>query len=128
MLYPVFTAAAPTLLAPAAILFAFVLCSIALQLLKGILPVDGGRKFAFNGKLTAGRPRGAGLLIVAAFVITAVLFVPLKPENLVYLLMVVAAMLSGYLDDRSETPWNEYKKGAIDLAICESPELLEVLM
>lgn len=118
MLYSVFTAAAPTLLAPAAILFAFVLCSIALQLLKGILPVDGGRKFAFNGKLTAGRPRGAGILIVAAFVITAVLFVPLKPENLIYLLLVVAAMLSGYLDDRSETPWNEYKKGAIDLAIC----------
>ena len=26
-------------------------------------------------------------------------------------------MLSGYLDDRSDVPWNEYKKGAIDLLI-----------
>ena len=26
-------------------------------------------------------------------------------------------MLSGYLDDAAETPWNEYKKGLIDLII-----------
>ena len=27
-------------------------------------------------------------------------------------------MLSGYLDDRSETPWSELKKGLVDFAIC----------
>ena len=26
-------------------------------------------------------------------------------------------MISGYLDDASKTPWNEYKKGLIDLVI-----------
>lgn len=44
-------------------------------------------------------------------------------------------MLSGYLDDRSEKPWGEYKKGAIDLAISAltaanfvyfNPELTEI--
>ena len=31
--------------------------------------------------------------------------------------MIIAAMLSGYLDDSSRTPWGEYKKGLIDLVI-----------
>ena len=86
---------------------------------EGMEPTEGGQPP--EGMQPGGRPGDGGAADEpgeTAFVITAVLFVPLKTENLVYLLMVVAAMLSGYLDDRSETPWNEYKKGAIDLAIC----------
>ncbi|HBA98164.1 MAG TPA: phospho-N-acetylmuramoyl-pentapeptide-transferase, partial [Lachnospiraceae bacterium] len=32
-------------------------------------------------------------------------------------ILILAVMLSGYLDDAAKTPWNEYKKGLIDLAI-----------
>ena len=81
------------------------------------LPRDGGRKFAVNGALSKGKPRGAGLIFVAAFTVCGVLFVPFTAENLIYILLVVGGMMSGYLDDASEKPWGEYKKGLIDLII-----------
>ena len=81
------------------------------------LPRDGGRKFAVNGALSKGKPRGAGLIFVAAFTVCGVLFVPFTAENLIYILLVVGGMMSGYLDDASEKPWGEYKKGLIDLVI-----------
>ena len=36
---------------------------------------------------------------------------------IVYGILLVCMMLSGYLDDASDKPWNEYKKGLIDLVI-----------
>ena len=36
---------------------------------------------------------------------------------MIYAILLVCIMLSGYLDDASETPWSDYKKGAIDLVI-----------
>ena len=98
--------------------FCFIAGNLLLGLFKDRLPRDGGRKFAFNGKLTAGRPRGAGIILILAFLAGCLLFVSRQLEYLLYYLMVLCGMLSGYLDDRSETPWNEYKKGAIDLAVC----------
>lgn len=32
-------------------------------------------------------------------------------------MLVIAEMLTGYLDDASEKPWNEYKKGLLDLLV-----------
>ena len=31
--------------------------------------------------------------------------------------MTILAMLSGFMDDRSDTPWGEYRKAAIDLVL-----------
>ncbi len=98
--------------------FCFIAGNLLLSLLKDKLPRDGGRKFAFNGKVTAGRPRGAGIILILVFLAGCLLFVSRQAEYLIYYLMVFCGMLSGYLDDRSETPWNEYKKGVIDLAVC----------
>lgn len=98
--------------------FCFIAGNLLLGLFKDRLPRDGGRKFAFNGKLTAGRPRGAGIILILVFLAGCLLFVSRQLEYLLYYLMVLCGMLSGYLDDRSETPWNEYKKGTIDLAVC----------
>lgn len=100
-----------------------VLCSFggviaALKLFKNKLPVDGGRDFAFNGKLSAGKQRGAGIVFICVFILVSLLFVEITLENILYYIMVFLAMLSGYLDDKSEKPWGEYKKGAIDLVIC----------
>ena len=44
------------------------LCGGLLAIFKKFLPKDQGREFAFNGKLSAGKMRGAGLLFVIAFV------------------------------------------------------------
>lgn len=93
------------------------LCAILLAFFEKKLPKDQGREFAFNGKLSAGKVRGAGIIFVCAFIIAALLFVPVSLEYIFYYVLIFLGMLSGYLDDRSEKPWGEYKKGAIDLAI-----------
>lgn len=45
------------------------------------------------------------------------IFVNLTSEIIIYLILVLAAMLSGYLDDASSSPWGELKKGIIDFII-----------
>lgn len=100
-----------------AILCGAALCAVLLKLFKGKLPKDQGREFAFNGKLSAGKVRGAGIIFVCSFIAVALLFVPFSYEYLFYYVLLFLGMLSGYLDDASEKPWGEYKKGAIDLII-----------
>lgn len=95
----------------------FVITFLVTRFCQNLLPRDGGRKFAVNGALSKGKPRGAGVIFVPAFAVCALLFVPWSVENLIYVLLTVGAMLSGYLDDASETPWGEYKKGLIDLIL-----------
>lgn len=118
-----------------AILCGAALCAVLLKLFKGKLPKDQGREFAFNGKLSAGKVRGAGIIFVCSFIAVALLFVPFSYEYLFYYVLLFLGMLSGYLDDASEKPWGEYKKGAIDLIISAltaanfvyfNPELLHV--
>lgn len=103
-----------------------VICAVLLALFKDKLPRDQGREFAFNGKLSAGKVRGAGIIFVCAFVIvsTLALAFPMNIDTMksnleyyFYLILVFFGMLSGYLDDKAEKPWGEYKKGAIDLVI-----------
>lgn len=93
------------------------LCAVLLAVFKNKLPKDHGREFAFNGALSAGKVRGAGFVFVCSFIISALLFVPTNLEYAIYYALIFLGMLSGYLDDRSEKPWGEYKKGAIDLVI-----------
>lgn len=118
-----------------AILCGAALSAVLLKLFKGKLPKDQGREFAFNGKLSAGKVRGAGIIFVCSFIAVALLFVPFSYEYLFYYVLLFLGMLSGYLDDASEKPWGEYKKGAIDLIISAltaanfvyfNPELLHV--
>ena len=79
----------------ASILFAFAVTCLAIYMGKNILPRDGGRAYAINGSKSVGKPRGAGIIFI----------------------LVLAAMLSGYLDDASSSPWGELKKGIIDFII-----------
>lgn len=95
----------------------FSYCFFSLKFFKRILPKDQGRAFAVNGALSEGKPRGAGIIFVTSFTLCTALFYPLDIENIIYLVLVYAAMLSGYFDDASETPWGNLKKGLIDLVI-----------
>ena len=81
------------------------------------LPKDGGREFAHDGKLSAGMPRGAGLIFILVFVGAAFIFAPMSLELLIYLILVTVEMLTGYLDDAAEHPWGELRKGLLDLAV-----------
>ncbi len=85
--------------------------------LSHLLPRDGGREFAHDGKLSAGKPRGAGIIFILVFVASTLLFAPMNLEFLIYLILVAAEMLTGYMDDASEKPWGELKKGLLDLII-----------
>ena len=99
------------------ILCSFLIAFFSLKFFKRILPKDQGRAFAVNGALSEGKPRGAGIIFVTSFTLCTALFYPLDIENIIYLVLVYAAMLSGYFDDAAETPWGNLKKGLIDLVI-----------
>ncbi len=106
-----------SLLALAGILFAFGVTVFITNKLQGFLPKDAGREFAHDGKLSAGKPRGAGIIFVLCFAAAALLFAPLKAEIVIYLILMVVCMITGFLDDASKMPWGEYKKGFLDLCV-----------
>ena len=99
------------------ILFAFVITCVAIAKLNHLLPKDAGRQFAHDGKLSAGKPRGAGIIFVFTFAIAAILFAQMNAEIAIYLVLIVIEMLTGYFDDAADKPWNEYLKGILDLAV-----------
>ena len=98
-------------------LCSFLIAFFSLKFFKRILPKDQGRAFAVNGALSEGKPRGAGIIFATSFTLCTALFYPLDIENIIYIVLVYAAMLSGYFDDAAETPWGNLKKGLIDLVI-----------
>ena len=98
-------------------LCSFLIAFFSLKFFNRMLPKDQGRAFAVNGALSEGKPRGAGIIFVTSFTLCTALFYPLDIENIIYLVLVYAAMLSGYFDDAAETPWGNLKKGLIDLVI-----------
>lgn len=99
------------------IMFAFILTIGLLWKCTGILPKDMGRAFAHDGSLSAGKPRGAGFLFILVFVVTTAIFAKMNVEITIYLILVIAAMMTGFLDDCAKAPWGEYKKGLLDLVI-----------
>ncbi|MBQ4248281.1 MAG: phospho-N-acetylmuramoyl-pentapeptide-transferase [Ruminococcus sp.] len=98
-------------------LVSFLFVFFTIKIFRKILPKDQGREFAVNGELSQGKARGAGLIFITGFVILTALFIPLDLEKVLYLVFIYGAMLSGYLDDASDVPWGEVKKGLIDLVI-----------
>ena len=100
-----------------AFLLAFVLTALLTSLFRGRLPQDHGRAYAVDGALSKGKARGAGLIFVLCIVLVSLAFMPFHLETVIYMILLIASMLSGYLDDASDTAWNEYKKGLIDFVI-----------
>ena len=82
------------------------------------LPTDRGKIFAADGgRKSVGKPTGAGLLIALLLVSVLVLFVPMSPWDAGVVGCLYLSMLFGYLDDCSNLPWSELKKGLLDLAV-----------
>ncbi len=99
------------------VMAAYALTCVLLHCCGGLLPRDGGRDFAVDGKLSQGKPRGAGFVFILIFAVSVLLFLPLERERSIYMILTVAAMLTGFLDDCAKSPWGEYKKGILDLII-----------
>lgn len=99
------------------IIFAFAATCIAIAKLNRFLPKDLGRQYAVDGTLSAGKPRGAGIIFVFVFAAAALLFAKVNTEIVIYLILVIIEMLTGFFDDAAEKPWGEYLKGFLDLAV-----------
>jgi len=97
---------------------AFSICFLLLKLKLPFLPKDKGRAFAVNGGLSKGKIRGVGIIMLCTFVLCTVFLLPVTKELLCYNVLLFLEMLSGYLDDASDKPWSDYKKGFIDFIIC----------
>ena len=115
---------------------AFVITLILLKFRPGekvLLGHDRGRKFAQGSEVNIGKPTGVGFYFILVFLaVSCVLCFLINPVvsdkgifesgNVVSglgfgLLAVLAEMVTGWLDDRSKNPWNEYVKGALDVAV-----------
>ena len=82
-----------------------------------LLPRDKGREYAIDAEKSIGKPISAGLFFIPIFVILCILIVPFNWRFIGILACVTAAMIVGFLDDRSDGGWSEYRLGAIDLVI-----------
>ena len=115
---------------------AFAITLILLRFLPGekiILGHDRGRKYAQGSEVNIGKPTGVGFYFVLVFLLVSSIFCfvisPVTSDkgffesgNVVTglgfgLLAVLAEMVTGWLDDRSKNAWNEYIKGALDVAV-----------
>ncbi len=107
-------------------LLSFVLTFIALRLFEKKLPTDGGREFAVDGTKSIGKPRGAGIVFILVFTVISLFFTPISLEKLLYYLLIIFCMLTGFLDDASANPWGEMKKGILDLVVSVMTALVYV--
>jgi len=89
------------------------------------LPGDRGKILsADGGSVSIGKPTGAGWLVALLILPVILLVLPLDPKQLdVYacqlgvLACLYLAMWFGYLDDKSELPWGEWRKGLLDVVV-----------
>ena len=98
-------------------ILAFLLTFVGLRVFEKKLPTDGGREFAVDGSKSIGKPRGAGIVFILIYVFISLFFGKLTFENILYHLIIVFCMITGFLDDASSVPWTELKKGILDLTV-----------
>lgn len=103
---------------------AFFATLLVLPRLAVLLPHDRGREFAVQSAASKGKPTGSGIIFISVFVLVSLLFVPLETEQFLVLLITFLAMLSGYLDDRSNKAWSEYTKAVLDFGLALGGALL----
>lgn len=63
-----------------------------------------------NGELSKGKARGSGLIFVLCIALVTLAVVPFKAEYVIYTVLLIASMLSGYFDDAAETAGTSTKR------------------
>lgn len=102
----------------------FILVRYGLPAFYKFLPHDRGREFTKDAELAKGKPTGAGIFWISAFVILSLVFVPLDWIKTSIIVLTWLMMLTGYLDDNSVSSWGEYKKAILDLIIAVAASVL----
>ncbi|MDT8392088.1 MAG: phospho-N-acetylmuramoyl-pentapeptide-transferase [Lentisphaeria bacterium] len=90
---------------------------IGLPRLWHVLPRDRGRENAVNAVKAVGKPTGGGFLVILMTIPWLFLVLPVNPRLSGVVGCLLLCMLTGYLDDRSHTPWSEFRKGFLDFVI-----------
>ena len=82
------------------------------------LPGDRGKIIAADGGVQSlGKPTGAGWLMARLLLPVILLVMPMDLWQAGVVVCLYLAMWIGYLDDRSEKPWGEWRKGLLDLVV-----------
>ena len=99
--------------------FAAILSAAFLPRLWDRLPRDHGKAILkdMGGMKSAGKPTGAGFYVTLIALPVILVFAPLQPWDFAAVAALYAAMAFGYLDDRSQVPWGELKKGLLDAVV-----------
>ena len=113
-----------TVLIAIAIYAGFFLTAAILPKCFKFLPRDRGREFAQAAQAAKGKPTGAGVVFITLFILVCLLLIPLSASQACILALTWLVMLTGFLDDRSEKPWGEYLKGALDLVFSLAASLI----
>jgi phospho-N-acetylmuramoyl-pentapeptide-transferase len=82
-----------------------------------LLPRDRGRAYTPTAGAAQGKPTGAGILFLVFLIPAVALFMPYSWKRWEIVVCLCLAALTGYLDDRSQKPWGEYRKGVLDLGV-----------
>jgi phospho-N-acetylmuramoyl-pentapeptide-transferase len=102
------------LLAVGTLLAAFAVVFL-LPKLWAFLPHDHGKAIlGKDGMKSAGKPTSAGLWVTLLVLPIVLLVTPLTWAEGGVLFFLYLAMMCGFLDDRSEVPWGQLKKGVLD--------------
>ena len=96
--------------------FIFIACFYFMKKAGRFLPGDSGNDVT-GGTVSKGKPTGAGIIFIIAFDISILLFTRIHPELFIYMLLVSAEMISGFLDDKAKVEWGRLKKGLFDLGV-----------
>ena len=82
------------------------------------LPGDRGKILAADGgSVSVGKPTGAGWLMALLMLPVILLVTPLDLWQAGVIACLYLAMWFGYLDDKSELPWGEWRKGLLDVVV-----------
>lgn len=117
MINMLFNGVPANIMALAGLVFAFIMTCLLLVKCNDRRQRIREESSAVNGALSAGKPRGAGFIFILVFIVSVVLFCELNTEIIIYLVLLAAAMMTGFLDDCSRAPWGELKKGLLDFVI-----------
>ncbi|MGN0855621.1 MAG: phospho-N-acetylmuramoyl-pentapeptide-transferase [Kiritimatiellia bacterium] len=82
------------------------------------LPHDHGKAIlGKEGMVSKGKPTGGGFYVTLLALPVILLVMPLRLPDLGVIACLYLAMLFGYLDDRSDHPWGELRKGLLDVLV-----------
>ena len=105
------------LLIVAALYLGFFLVWKLLPKLYKFLPTDRGREYTLTAEAAKGKPTGSGVIFITIFVVLCLFLIPMNLQQGGVLLLTWLMMLTGYLDDRSQKGWGEYRKAVLDFIL-----------